>query len=98
MTNDDDREQQCVVLELKTTAIVVIKATHECTTIPATPCLSLRKRQVCSFYLGGILLRDLRHATRPVDYYSPSWWMTAIEEKRTTMLAARLGFVTSESR
>jgi hypothetical protein len=34
----------------------------------------------------------------PVEYYSPSWWMTAIEGKRTPLLSARLGFVTSESR
>jgi hypothetical protein len=26
LTNDDDREQQCVVLELKTTAIVVFRS------------------------------------------------------------------------
>jgi hypothetical protein len=60
--------------------------------------LLLRKGHGCAFYLGDILLRDLRRTTLLGEYYSASWWMTAIEGKRAPVLSVRLGLVTSTSR
>jgi hypothetical protein len=93
LTNDDDRKQQCVVLELKTTAIVVFRSnTWMYNHTWNTMLVAEEATRLC-------ILLGRYSVAWPETRYTTSWilisvkWMTAIEGKRTLLLSARLGFL-----